>query len=308
MLIDSGAEEQTPGHSATDDSLSKRYEDFLVASADGLNLNGLRLAVDCANGAASHVAARVFQRLVGEVTALFDQPAGRNINDGCGATDTAALQNEVTGQKLALGVALDGDADRLVMIDETGREVRGDYLLYILAVSHQLEGVVATVMSNIGFEQSLRRQGIKLERTAVGDRYVLEGLKRTGYKLGGEQSGHIIWPELLKTGDGLLAAVQVLKAVSQSGKSLAEWCDEVELVPQALVNIPLADKSLLERPAVKDLVKIQTDRLGDSGRLLIRPSGTEPLARVMVEAPYAEKVATQIADQLQTLLKAETGV
>jgi len=302
-LIIDGVAERGSGQTTEDTDLVRQYEDFLVNSADGLQLNGLPLAIDAANGAASGLAERVFERLGAKVTSLFDQPDGRNINDGCGATDTAALQRAVTDRNLRLGIALDGDADRLVMIDERGREARGDYLLYILAVSGGLKGVVATVMSNLGFEQALDRHGIKVLRTAVGDRYVLEGLHQTGYRLGGEQSGHIILPDLLQTGDGLLAAVQILKALNNSDKSLGEWCDEVTLLPQTIVNISLADKTRLETPEVQAFINQQGEQLAGNGRLLIRPSGTEPVARVMVEAPRAEELANRIAKELEELVK-----
>jgi phosphoglucosamine mutase len=302
-LIESEITPRGSGEATSDSRLINSYEDFLVESAEGLGLSGLRLAVDSANGAASGLAERVFERLGAQVTALFDEPDGQNINTGCGATDTEALSREVTGQKLDLGIALDGDADRLVMVDGQGREVNGDYLMYLLAVSRQLKGVVATVMSNFGLEAALQKRDITLERVQVGDRYVLEGLQRTGFRLGGEQSGHLIFPELLPTGDGLLAAVQTLKALSDSGKSLAQWRDEVELLPQALVNIKLSDQSLLDQADVQAFIKGQTDRLAGKGRLLIRPSGTEPLARVMVEAPEATATAKRIATELEVLLK-----
>jgi phosphoglucosamine mutase len=301
LTID-GVAERGSGSSSAKSDLVQQYEDFLIDTADGLDLAGLPIAVDCANGAASGLAERVFERLGAVVTPLFDQPDGRNINDHCGATDISGLQQTVTAKQLELGIALDGDADRLIMVDERGREVKGDYLLYLLAVVRQTNGVVATVMSNLGFELALQKRGIALKRTDVGDRYVLEGLRETGYKLGGEQSGHIIFPLVLSTGDGLLAAVQTLRAVQTSHKSLAEWCDEVELLPQALVNIPLIDKSLLERPAVQEFIAAQTDQLAGQGRILIRPSGTEPLARVMVEAADAQVVAERIAEQLKELL------
>jgi phosphoglucosamine mutase len=301
-LIEKGVVQRDKGNITNDRKLIDNYEDFLVKSAEGLDLTGLTLAIDTANGAASGLAARVFSRLGAKVTPLFDSPDGRNINAGCGATDTRALANKVVSDKLTLGIALDGDADRLIMIDSQGREVKGDYLMYILAVSGKQPGVVATVMSNLGFELALKRQGIKLERTDVGDRYVLEGLRRTGYKLGGEQSGHIILPERLATGDGLLAAVQVLRAIKASGKDLAAWCDEVSLLPQAIVNIPLADKAVLENASIKDFVDRKTNQLGGKGRLLIRPSGTEPLARIMVEAEDAQAIAESIAAELKQLI------
>lgn len=304
-LIESGVNEQGSGTSTADSKLVRRYEDFLVDSADGLDLDGLRLAIDTANGAASGLAERVFGRLGARVAPLFDAPDGRNINAGCGATDTEALRQEVISSKLALGIAVDGDADRLALVDGQGREVNGDHLMYLLAVSSGLDGVVATVMSNFGFELALRERGIALERVNVGDRYVLEGLKRTGLRIGGEQSGHIIFPELLATGDGLLAAVQTIRALNASKKSLAQWRDEVKLLPQALVNIKLADKTLLDRPGVKAFVTGQTDRLSGKGRVLVRPSGTEPLARVMVEAPDARRTAEHIAANLRSLLEDE---
>lgn len=307
-LIEQGVPERAGGERTTDEKLLRGYEDFLVASAGDLRLDELALAVDSANGSASGLAQRVLGRLGAKVTSLFDEPDGHNINDGCGATDTMALAETVVNNKLALGIALDGDADRVMLVDGQGRQLNGDHLLYILAVSGQLDGVVVTVMTNLGLEKAFNKQNIKLDRVAVGDRYVLEGLETTGFRLGGEQSGHIIFPELLKTGDGLLAAVQTIKAVAASGKDLAEWRDELEIVPQALVNIPLEDKSRLDEPAVKAFLSEQAKLLGTSGRVLIRPSGTEPLARVMVEAPYAEKVARQVADDLQALLdKQKTG-
>lgn len=301
-LIKEGTPEKEMGTSRSDPELMQRYEDFLVGCADGLNLHGLSIAVDTANGACSGLAERVLTRLGANVTALFNTPDGRNINAGCGATDTATLAKRVVDGKLDIGIALDGDADRIIMIDNQGREVRGDYLLYILAVTGHCQGVVATVMSNLGFELALKREHIVLERTDVGDRYVLEGLERTGYKLGGEQSGHIIFPDVLATGDGLLAGVKTLQALDISHKSLGQWCNEVELLPQALVNIPLSDKAVLKSPAVQAFITKHTTEFAGKGRLLIRPSGTEPLARVMVEADDAGTVAEHIAAELKELI------
>ncbi|MEK7594540.1 MAG: phosphoglucosamine mutase [Patescibacteria group bacterium] len=301
-LIEDGTPDRGQGEASQDDQLIKTYEDFLVNSAEGLNLNGMALAIDSANGAASGIAERVFSHLGAQVTALSDSPDGRNINDKCGATNTAALEETVKVNKLSIGIALDGDADRLMLVDEQGRQVNGDYILYILAVARKLNGVVATVMSNLGFEQSLAKQDIELDRVNVGDRYVLEGLASSGFKLGGEQSGHIILPELLATGDGMLAAVQIVRVLAASGKSLADWRDEVTMLPQALVNIALPDKARLDQPEVKSFVEGQTTQLAGNGRILIRPSGTEPLARVMVEAPDAQALATKIADRLEELV------
>ncbi len=301
-LIVDGVEERGSGEVKEATELVKSYEDFLVASAGDFRLDGTALAVDSANGAAYGLAARVFERLGAEVTALFDKPDGRNINDGCSATDTKALSQRVVADKLAFGVALDGDADRLMLIDEQGRQLNGDHIMYILAAAGNLPGVVLTVMSNLGVENALKAKGIKVERAQVGDRYVLESLRKTGFKLGGEQSGHIILPALIEAGDALLVAIQVIKATQTSGKTLAEWRDEVTMLSQALVNMPLADKKALGKPEVQAFIKAQTAQLGDKGRLLVRPSGTEPLARVMVEAPDAQALAEQIVAKLKELL------
>lgn len=282
--------------------LTKQYEDFLVASAGGLNLRGYRIAVDTAHGAASGLGQRVFERLGATVVPLGNEPDGRNINVRCGATDTTELQRVVRANDCDCGVAVDGDADRLIMVDALGRECNGDYLLYLLAVANGYSHVVATVMSNLGTEHALQARGVTMERTAVGDRYVLERLLATGHKLGGEQSGHIILPELATTGDGLLAAVQVLHAVTASGKTLGEWRDEVTMLPQALVNFAIQDKTKLNAPEVTAYIQTKTAELGSAGRVLVRPSGTEPLARVMVEAPSAETLATEMAQHIERLV------
>jgi phosphoglucosamine mutase len=305
-LIEYGVQRQTTGSSLWQPELVKLYEDFLVESAAGLSLAGWSIGVDTANGSASGIAGRVFTRLGARITELFNTPDGRNINDHCGATDTEQLQKAVTSQHLKLGIAFDGDADRLIMVDEKGREAKGDHLLYLLAVHNHVDGVVATIMSNLGFEQALQKKHIPLIRSAVGDRYVLEELAKTGYHLGGEQSGHVVLPDLLQTGDGLLAAVQVLRVLVSSGKTLADWCDEVMLLPQALVNVHLADKGLLARPDIQAFISIQTKQFGTDGRLNIRPSGTEPLVRVMVEASDAQNKAQRIANQLDQLLAKES--
>jgi phosphoglucosamine mutase len=301
-LIKEGVNERGQGDSTSDDQLIKNYEDFLVRSAGDLQLDHLAVAIDTANGAASGLAERIFSRLGAQVTPLSDKPNGRNINAGCGTTDTAALRQIILQDKLDIGIAVDGDADRLSLLDAQGRPVIGDHLMYLLAVAGGLNGVVATVMSNLGLEQALAKHSIKLERAQVGDRYVLEALERTGFHLGGEQSGHLILPELLKTGDGLLAAVQIVRVLVTGSKSLAEWRDEVTLLPQALVNIPLVDMSRLDEADVQTFIRDQSERLDGTGRLLIRPSGTEPLVRVMVEAPEAQKLAESIAAELEGLI------
>lgn len=278
------------------------YQEFLVACAEKASFQGLRIAIDSANGATSGIAERIFRELGADVMPLFDKPDGRNINVACGATDTRALQEVVKQQHLDIGIAFDGDGDRVIVVDDRGRELSGDHLLYILALTGQHRGVVATIMSNMGLETALKDHGMVLHRTAVGDRYVLEGLAKTGLTLGGEQSGHIILADYAMTGDGLLAAIRTLVQVRASGKTLAQWRDDLPLLPQALINVPLSDRSLLNHPDVIALVSRCSADLDDHGRLNIRPSGTEPKIRVMVEAPDAIERAQVIADQLTNLL------
>jgi phosphoglucosamine mutase len=301
-LIDGEIPDRGSGQASDASTMVGDYEKFLVSTIGEARFDGLRIAVDTANGATSGIAGRVFQKLGADTVSLFDQPDGKNINLNCGATDTKAVQEAVKSQGLDAGVAFDGDGDRVILIDGQGRALSGDHILYILALSRKDRGMVATVMSNLGLETALKKQGITLTRTAVGDRYVLEGLEQTGFTLGGEQSGHIIVLDYATTGDGLLAAIQTLQQVRASGRSLAEWRDDLELLPQALVNVPLDDKSLIDSPEVQAFITEQTTRLGDTGRLLIRPSGTGPLARVMVEAPDAQAVAEDIAAELKKLL------
>lgn len=300
-LIESDVPPTGPGQITEDTEALKLYEDFLVKSAGRASFAGLKLGLDSANGATSGIAGRVFGRLGADVTTMSDKPDGRNINVKCGATDPAALRAAVSAHGLDAGAAFDGDGDRLILVDGKGRELTGDHIMYILAVTGGHEGVVATIMSNQGLKTGLEKHGIKLERTPVGDRSVLEGLEKTGFTLGGEQSGHIILYDLSPTGDGLLAAINTLAAVKTSGRSLAAWRDELELLPQALLSIPFPDKRLLDTPGIKALVEEQESALGDAGRLNIRASGTEPKVRIMVEAPDAEQRAQSIADELTTI-------
>lgn len=302
QLIDSKLAEQAKGVISQEENPAHDYIEFLIGSAGFGAFEGLRLAIDCANGATSTVAQEVFESLGAEVTMLFDQPNGRNINAGCGATDPVALAAAVKAQGLDGGIAFDGDGDRVLLVDAKGRLLTGDHILYVIALGRHISTVVGTTMSNIGLETALKSHDIDLLRTDVGDRYVLEELEKTGLKLGGEQSGHIILTDYLPTGDGLLAAIQTLRYVIKSGKNLAAWYDKLPLQPQALVNIPLADKSLLSRAEIKDFVAKQSAELAGKGRLNIRPSGTEPKLRVMVEAPEARQKAEHIAGELKELL------
>lgn len=304
-LINSTIPDRGRGSTSQKEDAIPAYEEFLISSAGARTLQDCSIAVDTANGATSGVAERVFSRLGAKVTPLFDQPNGKNINDGCGATQPQHLQKFVKDQQLVAGIAFDGDGDRVILVDEKGRELDGDYILYILAITSQSTGVVATIMSNMGLEIALRQQNIAFERTDVGDRYVLGGLEKTGFTLGGEKAGHIIMSNLAATGDGLLVAVQTLLAVQSSDKSLADWFDELTLLPQALVNIPVANKALLDDETVQAYLTEEIEKLGDAGRINVRPSGTEPKIRVMVEAPDAKALANQIASRVDELFKAK---
>ena len=302
-LIASDIDNRADGTVAEDHALTRSYADFLVSSANGQLSHELNIAIDCANGATSLLANDIFQKLGIQTIPLFNKPNGTNINAKCGATDTTALREVVKTQHLSGGIAFDGDGDRVVLVDEQARELSGDHILYILALTGGHKGVVATMMSNMGLDTTLKAHGVALHRTAVGDRYVLEGLAQTGFTLGGEQSGHIILPELSTTGDGMLAAIQTLQNVTNSGKSLAQWYDELQLLPQALINIPVSDKSLLDRLDIQEYIDAQIAELGEGGRINIRPSGTEPKVRVMVESSDATERAQTIADTLSKLIE-----
>ncbi|MBT8548620.1 phosphoglucosamine mutase [Polynucleobacter paneuropaeus] len=288
------------------DAATGRYIEFCKSTfPDNINLRGMKVVVDCANGAAYQIAPNVFRELGAEVIAIGVEPNGRNINDHCGATAPAALIAKVKEVAADIGIALDGDADRLQMVDKTGRLFNGDELLYVLANDRlqrgiPLRGVVGTLMTNMAVEKAIKELGVQFERAAVGDRYVLELLKKKSWILGGEGSGHLLCLDQHTTGDGTIAALQVLAAMSQQKKSLAQLLDSVKIYPQVLLNIKIqstydwkADEKLKAQ-----ISKVEAD-LQNTGRVLIRPSGTEPLLRVMVEAQdeaIALKSAKSIAD------------
>jgi phosphoglucosamine mutase len=285
------------------------YVDHLKSLLDGRRLDGLRLVVDGANGAASSVAARVYQELGAQVVAIGTEPDGVNINAGCGSTHTETLSAAVVEHRADLGLALDGDADRLLAVDGGGTVASGDELLALftldLAERGQLAGntVVVTVMTNLGFRVAMEERGIAVKETAVGDRHVLAALDADGLALGGEQSGHIIFRRLATTGDGLLTGLILADLVLRSGKPLVELLDGlVARVPQVLLNVPVADTGLLAgAAAVWSAVAEEQEKLGATGRVLLRPSGTESLVRVMVEAS-GDGVAEEVALRLGTLV------
>lgn len=287
-----------------------RYIEFCKSTAIGLNLKGLKIAVDCAHGATYHVSPNVFEELGAEVVAMGVSPDGLNINEGCGATSTKALQKMVVDEKADLGIALDGDGDRVIMVDHTGEQVDGDELLYIMAAhtkaTQGLEGgVVGTLMSNFGLEQALKRDDIPFVRAKVGDRYVMEQLAAKNWLLGGESSGHLICRALTTTGDGTVSALQVLKAMVESGKSLQELASGMIKMPQTMINVRLSQKT--DVMAIDEVQKAVSDAesvLGSRGRVLLRPSGTEPLVRVMVEGEDADEVSNLCAFLADSVEKA----
>jgi phosphoglucosamine mutase len=294
--------------------LQKRYLDYLVDDvAQGLSLSNLTVVVDCANGASFELAPGVFARLGARVVAINNQPDGRNINLDCGSLHIESLQLRVLSEHADLGVAFDGDADRALFVDASGNFVDGDATLWALATYLQprgeLEGdqVVATVMSNIGLEVALRSRGIKLARTDVGDKFVLEELIRSGATLGGEQSGHIIFPKLSLAGDGIITTIALLRAMSDQKKSLADLIDGFERYPQVLVNVRVRERRPLAQLAgVQNLAREVEESLGERGRLLLRYSGTELLARVMIEGESQSQIEAQ-ANALAEAIKSEIG-
>jgi phosphoglucosamine mutase len=280
------------------------YLDFLLAHAP--ELAGLRIAIDCAQGATYRLAPRLFQQAGADVFAVYTTPDGKNINLGCGSTHPETLVRIVREGGFDLGIAFDGDGDRAILVDETGQLFHGDHMLYATACHRREPAVVATVMTNMGLEVKLREHGIGLERTNVGDRYVHERLTERGLRLGGEQSGHMLFLDLAPTGDGMLTALQVLAAVQGSGKSLASWRSELVMFPQTLYNLRLpagSDKAAaVAHPTVQAALAEAERELAGRGRVNLRPSGTEPLIRVMVEGETQdeiEAIAGRIADVIR---------
>lgn len=280
-----------------------RYIEFCKGSLPwGFSLAGLNLVVDCANGATYKVAPEVFRELGATVTVLAVTPDGVNINKECGSTDVKALQERVLAEKADLGIAFDGDGDRVLFVDHTGEEVDGDELLYIIAAHKHLvdggcTGVVGTLMSNFGFEMALRELGIPFARAKVGDRYVLEMMKERDWALGGESSGHIVCGNATTTGDGIISALQVLRALQKTGKSLWETRRGMTKTPQCMINVPVAEKVDLDRhDATRAAVARTEEKLEGRGRVLLRASGTEPVIRVMVEGPRVDLVRDLAAE------------
>ena len=301
------------GRIIIDESAREAYVTHLLHGMT-TSLNGLKVVVDCANGASSFVAPDAYRRAGADVSAISHTPNGLNINDDCGSTHLAHLKREVLAQKADIGIAHDGDADRVLAIDHLGNEIDGDFILAILANSLHKAGalthstVVGTVMSNLGFIRAMEKLGITVVTTAVGDRYVLERMQRENFVLGGEQSGHIIMRQFAQTGDGILTALHLMQEIVKSGKSLAENATLMARYPQVLVNVSGVNKNEIStNTSLQSAVADITSKLGTSGRVLLRASGTEPLIRVMVEAESLEH-ATSYANELAALVKSELAL
>ena len=298
------------GRVIEDTSAREKYIAHLLKSVD-VSLSGIKVVVDCANGAASFVAPMALEKAGATVIAIANKPDGLNINDGVGSTHLDFLRDAVLKNKADIGIAHDGDADRCLAIDAAGNVIDGDFILAILAQGFKSRGklneatVVATVMSNLGFLIAMKEAGINVVKTAVGDRYVLENLLENNYTLGGEQSGHIIMREFAGTGDGLLTALQIIAEMARSKKSLQELSKIMNRFPQVLINVSgVAKEKLDSSTAIKAAVAKYEAELGDAGRILLRASGTESLVRVMVEA-QSDNIATEIAEKLAAVVKEE---
>lgn len=292
----------------------RKYQQFLVST--GTELEGMKVALDTANGAAATSARQIFADLGADLTVIAENPDGLNINEGVGSTHPEKLQELVKETGSQIGLAFDGDSDRLIAVDENGDLVDGDRIMYIIGKYLADRGllakntIVTTVMSNLGFHKALDREGIEKAVTAVGDRYVVEEMRKEGYNIGGEQSGHVILMDYNTTGDGQLTAVQLTKIMKETGKTLSELAAEVTIYPQKLVNIrvenSMKDKSM-EVPAIAAIIEKMEAEMAGNGRILVRPSGTEPLLRVMAEAPTDAEVDYYV-DTIADVVRAEIGL
>lgn len=299
------------GRATRIDSAQERYIEFAKRTLPrNIRLNDLRVVVDCANGAGYQVAPAALWELGADVVKIGVEPNGRNINDKCGSTAPEALCQKVREVRADIGIALDGDADRMVIADEKGNIVDGDQIMAVIGESWHRRGklagggVVATVMSNLGLERYFKGLGLAMVRTPVGDRYVVEHMRKHGYNVGGEQSGHVVLSDFTTTGDGLVTALQVLSVVVGTNRTVSEVCKRFDAVPQILENVRYADGSPLEHDVVRRAIDVGKSRLGERGRLLVRPSGTEPLIRVMGEADDERLLQQVVGEVVEAVRKA----
>lgn len=302
------------GRATRVESAQERYIEFAKRTLPrNLRLDGLRIVIDCANGAGYKVAPEALWELGAEVIKIGVDPNGRNINHKCGSTAPEALVDKVREVRADIGIALDGDADRVVIVDEKGQIVDGDQLMAVIAESWHRRGklaaggIVATVMSNLGLERYLRTLGLGMARTPVGDRYVVEHMRKHGYNVGGEQSGHIVLSDFITTGDGLVSALQVLAVAVTAGRPVSEVCRRFEPLPQLLKNVRYANGRPLEDASVKKAIDAGKEQLGGKGRLVIRPSGTEPVIRVMAEGDDETLVHRVVGDIVEAVQAATGG-
>jgi phosphoglucosamine mutase len=304
-------EPENIGRATRVESAQERYIEFAKRTLPKhLKLAGLRIVIDCANGAAYKVAPEALWELGAEVIKIGVEPNGLNINLNCGSTSPQALVEKVKELRADIGIGLDGDADRVVIVDEKGQIVNGDQLMAVIAESWQQTGrlaaggIVATVMSNLGLERHLKSIGLTMARTPVGDRYVTEHMRKHGFNVGGEQSGHIVLSDFTTTGDGLVSALQILACVVSTGKTVSEVCDRFHPVPQILRNVRYASGHPLEDKRVVKAIEGAKAKLGEHGRLVIRPSGTEPVIRVMAEGDDEDVVSSIVGDIVDAVKKA----
>jgi phosphoglucosamine mutase len=314
LATDVEVREQRSDLPPVNEKFRREYVQFLLSAVPGISLDNRCVVIDCANGAASTIAPQLFESLQGTVEVTHASPDGRNINANCGALHPEVVAQEVKKLGASLGFTFDGDADRALFADEHGNVVNGDAVMLACARDLQARGelandvVVATTMSNMGFEAALKRSGISMLRAPVGDKYVLEEMRKSGASLGGEQSGHILFPARATTGDGLLTALVVLDVVHRSGKTLSELIADLKSYPQVIVNVKVREKRPLDSiPSVVSAIRTAEDELKDSGRVVIRYSGTEALARVMIEAE-SEAAMRRHADAIADAIRAELGI
>lgn len=312
-LSDKLAKAQEIGRATRVEGVHARYIEYVKRTLPRqMSFEGIRVVIDCANGAAYKVAPEALWELGAEVVSIGVKPNGTNINEDCGSTSTGELRRKVKETRADIGIALDGDADRVIIVDENGSVIDGDQIMAVVSEfwhrNNRLAGggVVATVMSNLGLERFLKEQGLSLARTKVGDRYVVEHMRKHGFNLGGEQSGHMIMSDFATTGDGLIAALQVLAVVKATNRPVSEVCKKFEPVPQILKNVRYAHGQPLEDADVQEAIREAELQLGNSGRLVIRASGTEPLIRVMAEGDDAALV-NRVVEDVASIVKAKAA-